>query len=149
MTQAGMILGTAGYMSPEQASGQPTDQRVDIWAFGVVLYEMLAWSPLFTGESVPHILADVLRAQPDWSRLPNSLHPRLKLLLEGCLEKNARNRYHSIADVRIEVEKVLSEPVGAVPVDARTAVPARSMASRVAISVFSFQPVPPSPGLSA
>jgi serine/threonine-protein kinase len=83
MTQQGIILGTAGYMSPEQASGQATDQRADIWAFGVVLYEMLTGLPLFTGESVSHLLADVLRSEPDWSRLPNNLHPRLRLLLEG------------------------------------------------------------------
>src|SRR5262245_11071413 len=95
MTKQGFILGTAGYMSPEQASGQASDQRTDIWAFGVVLYEMLTGAPLFSGESVPHILADVLRTEPDWKRLPKRLHPRLKLLLERCLTKNARNRYHS------------------------------------------------------
>jgi len=65
MTQQGMILGTAGYMSPEQASGQATDQRADVWAFGVVLYEMLTGLPVFTGESVPHILAGILRMDPD------------------------------------------------------------------------------------
>ncbi len=108
MTQQGLILGTAGYMSPEQASGQPTDQRADIWAFGVVLYEMLTGLPLFSGESVPHILADVLRTAPNWTRLPNNLHPRLKLLLERCLEKKVRNRYHSIADVRIEIEDAIA-----------------------------------------
>jgi len=112
MTQAGLILGTAGYMSPEQASGQATDQRADIWAFGVVLYEMLTGLPLFAGESVPHILADVLRSEPDWNRLPKSLHPRLKLLLERCLEKKVRNRYHSVADVRVDIEDVLKDPDG-------------------------------------
>ena len=79
MTQQGMVLGTASYMSPEQASGQATDQRADIWAFGVVLFEMLSSLPLFTGESVPHILADVLKSEPDWNRLPKNLHPRLKI----------------------------------------------------------------------
>jgi serine/threonine-protein kinase len=112
MTQQGLVLGTAGYMSPEQASGQATDQRADIWALGVVLYEMLAGQPVFTGESVPHILADVLKTEPDWSRLPTNLHPRLKLLLERCLEKKPRNRCHSIADVRVDIEKVLSDPEG-------------------------------------
>jgi eukaryotic-like serine/threonine-protein kinase len=114
MTQQGFILGTAGYMSPEQASGQATDQRTDIWAFGCVLYEMLTGSPLFAGESVPHILADVLRAEPDWNRLPNNLHPRLKLLLERCLEKTVRNRYHSIADARVDIEKIVADPGSAV-----------------------------------
>jgi serine/threonine-protein kinase len=112
MTQQGFILGTAGYMSPEQASGQATDQRADIWAFGVVLFELLTGKPLFSGESVPHVLADVLRTPPDWSRLPKNLHPRIRQLLERCLEKNARNRYHSIADVRVDIEKVLGDPQG-------------------------------------
>src|SRR5262245_32220639 len=85
MTQQGFILGTAGYMSPEQASGQATDQRADIWAFGVVLFELLTGKPLFSGESVPHVLADVLRTPPDWSRLPKNLHPRIRHLLERCL----------------------------------------------------------------
>ena len=114
MTQQGLVLGTAGYMSPEQASGQSTDQRADIWAFGVVLYEMLTGLPLFSGESVPHILADVLKTEPDWSRLPDGLHPRLKLLLERCLTKKPRNRYHSIADARVDIQSVLSDPDGAI-----------------------------------
>jgi eukaryotic-like serine/threonine-protein kinase len=135
MTEQGMILGTAAYMSPEQASGQATDQRADVWAFGVVLFEMLSGGPLFAGESVPHILADVLRSEPDWSRLPKNLHPRLRVLLERCLEKKVRNRYHSIADVRVDIEKVLSDPQGGVVADTRVAVPARSMASRIASSV--------------
>jgi Tol biopolymer transport system component/predicted Ser/Thr protein kinase len=113
MTQAGLVLGTAGYMSPEQASGQATDQRADIWAFGVVLYEMLTGMPLFSGESVPHILAAVLQADPDWSRLPKHLHPRLRQMLERCLEKKVRSRYHSIADVRVDIEAVLNDPAGA------------------------------------
>jgi serine/threonine-protein kinase len=112
MTQQGLVLGTAGYMSPEQASGQGTDQRADIWAFGVVLYELLTGKPVFTGESVPHILADVLKTEPDWSRLPKDLHPRLRLLLERCLEKRARDRCHSIADARVDIERVLSSPHG-------------------------------------
>jgi serine/threonine protein kinase/Tol biopolymer transport system component len=112
MTQQGLVLGTAGYMSPEQASGQATDQRSDIWAFGVVLYEMLTGKPTFTGESVPHILADVLKTEPDWSWLPKSLHPRLRLLLERCLEKKVRNRYHSVADVRVDIERALRDPHG-------------------------------------
>jgi serine/threonine-protein kinase len=112
MTQMGLVLGTAGYMSPEQASAQATDQRSDIWAFGVVLYEMLTGLPAFSGESVPHILADVLRADPDWRRLPKPLHPRLKLLLERCLVKKPRNRLHSIADARIEIEAVRGDPAG-------------------------------------
>jgi serine/threonine-protein kinase len=110
MTQAGLILGTAGYMSPEQASGQATDQRADVWAFGVVLYEMLTGMPVFSGETVPHILAAVLQTQPDWGRLPKRLDPRLKRLLERCLTKKVRDRYHSIADVRVEIQEILRDP---------------------------------------
>jgi serine/threonine-protein kinase len=125
MTQQGLILGTAGYMSPEQASGQATDQRADVWAFGVVLYEMLTGLPLFRGESVPHILADVLRAPPDWTRLPKKLHPRVRQALERCLEKKPRNRYSGIADARVDIEAALADPEGAsVPV--ASAKPARS-----------------------
>ncbi|HEY5623283.1 MAG TPA: protein kinase, partial [Gammaproteobacteria bacterium] len=112
MTQQGIVLGTASYMSPEQASGQATDQRADVWAFGVVLFEMLSGLPLFSGESVPHILADVLKTEPDWNRLPKNLHPRLRLLLERCLTKKPRDRYHAIADARIEIEAVLNDPEG-------------------------------------
>jgi serine/threonine protein kinase len=115
MTQQGLVLGTAAYMSPEQASGQATDQRTDVWAFGVVLYEMLTGLPLFRGESVPHVLADVLKTEPDWSRLPPNLHPRIRLLLERCLTKNPRSRLHSIADARIEIEAVLTAPEGVEP----------------------------------
>jgi serine/threonine-protein kinase len=115
MTQKGLVLGTAGYMAPEQASGQATDQRADIWAFGVVLYEMLTGLPLFSGESVPHVLADVLKTEPDWRRLPKNLHPRLRLLLERCLTKKPRNRLHSIADARVEIEAVLGDPRGVTP----------------------------------
>jgi serine/threonine-protein kinase len=135
MTQQGLVLGTAGYMSPEQASGQATDQRADIWAIGVVLYEMLTGVPPFAGESVPHILADVLRAEPDWSRLPKNIHPRLKRLLERCLEKKVRDRYHSMADVRLDIEDVLSDPEGATRQDARRGAPGRSSATAVAAAV--------------
>jgi hypothetical protein len=114
MTQQGLVLGTASYMSPEQASGQATDQRADIWAFGVVVYEMLTGHPLFGGESVPHILADVLRTEPDWERLPEHLHPRIRLMLERCLEKKPRSRYAGIADARVDIEVALRDPEGAV-----------------------------------
>jgi len=117
MTQQGLVLGTAAYMSPEQASGQATDHRADIWAFGVVLYEMLTGVPMFSGESAPHIMAAVLRLEPDWSRLPQDLHPRVRLLLDRCLRKKVRDRYHSMADVRVDIEDVLADPDGVSPGD--------------------------------
>lgn len=134
MTQQGLVLGTAGYMSPEQASGQATDQRADIWAFGVVLYEMLTGMPLFSGRSVPHILADVLRAEPDWAKLPKALHPRLKSLLVRCLAKEPRNRLHAIADARIELEAVIAAPeaVLEVPLARRSMLPFGFAAALVA-----------------
>ena len=113
MTQAGLVLGTAGYMSPEQASGQATDQRADVWAFGIVVYEMLTGMPVFHGESVPHILAAVLQLEPDWGRLPQQLHPRIRFMLERCLTKKPRNRYAGIADARADIEAVISDPAGA------------------------------------
>ena len=111
-TTAGAILGTAAYMSPEQARGEVVDKRADIWAFGCVLYEMLTGQSVFEGPTTSDILAGVLKLNPDWSKLPANLHPRIKLLLERCLEKNAKDRYHSIADVRVDLEKVLADPEG-------------------------------------
>lgn len=155
MTQAGLVLGTAGYMSPEQASGQAADQRADVWAFGVVMYEMLTGQPVFSGESVPHILADVLKTTPDWGRLP-TLHPRLRQMLERCLEKKPRNRYSGIADARVDIENALGDPQGASAVtesDAATAPTRRANpfavitaavigAAAVAIGAWTLWPVP-------
>src|SRR5713101_856739 len=86
-TQAGIILGTAAYMSPEQAAGKPVDKRSDLWAFGVVLMEMLTGRPLFTGETVSHVLAAVLRAEPDWTSLPAETPLAIRRSLRRCLEK--------------------------------------------------------------
>ena len=112
MTQAGVILGTSSYMSPEQARGKPVDKRTDIWAFGCVLYEMLTGRAAFPGSDITEILAAVIRAEPDWSKLPIDLHQRVRDVLERCLEKELRNRCHDIADVRIDLERVLSDPHG-------------------------------------
>ena len=111
-TQKGIILGTAAYMSPEQASGEATDKRTDIWAFGVVLFEMLTGRSLFEGNNVSQTLASVIKSEPEWQTLPPNLHPRIRLLLERCLEKESKNRYHDIADARVDVQKVLSDPSG-------------------------------------
>jgi serine/threonine protein kinase len=111
-TQQGVILGTAAYMSPEQASGKAVDKRTDVWAFGVVLYEMLTSRSLFAGENVSQTLARVLERQPDFSKLPPNLHPKIIEMLERCLEKDAKNRYHDIADARVDIQKALADPGG-------------------------------------
>ena len=90
MTQAGMILGTAAYMAPEQARGKPVDKRADIWAFGCVLYEMLTGRAAFAGETVADVMASVLQKEPDWSLLPASTPASVQRLLRRCLQKEAR-----------------------------------------------------------
>jgi serine/threonine-protein kinase len=95
-TALGVILGTAGYMSPEQAKGRPADKRSDVWAFGCVLYEMLTGRRAFEGEDISDTLAAVLRAEPDWSALPVDTPTSIRTLLQGCLAKDRRQR---IADI--------------------------------------------------
>jgi serine/threonine protein kinase/Tol biopolymer transport system component len=109
-TQAGMILGTAGYMAPEQAAGQAVDKRADIWAFGVVLYEMLAGQRLFTGDSVAHILADVLRAPIDFEKLPVATPRVIRDLLKRCLDRNVKTRLRDIGEARVAIQNVDKEP---------------------------------------
>ena len=113
-TQAGVILGTAAYMSPEQARGAVVDKRADIWAFGVVLFEMLSGKPCFPGETVTDVLAAVVKSEPDWNALPTSTPPRLRELLERCLTKDRRQRVHDIGDARIDLERVVAAPASAV-----------------------------------
>ncbi len=107
-TQAGIILGTAAYMSPEQAKGKSVDRRTDIWAFGCVLYEMLTGKMAFTGETVTDTLAAVIRAEPEWSAIPASTPSRIRDLLQRCLKKDARQRLQSIGDARITIDEILS-----------------------------------------
>ncbi len=127
MTQAGVILGTAAYMSPEQARGDVADRRSDIWAFGCVLFEMLTSRRAFDGPTVSDVLAAVLRSEPEWHHLPAAFHPRVRLLLERCLEKNVRNRYQGIGDARVDVQHVLADPHGGLLTNTSGA---RSMPSR-------------------
>ena len=103
-TQMGVIMGTAAYMSPEQARGKPVDKRTDIWAFGAVLYEMLSGKRAFEGEDVSVTLADVIRAEPAWERLPESLSSSLQTYLRRCLEKDPTQRVQAIGDVRLAIE---------------------------------------------
>ncbi len=107
-TQAGVILGTAAYMSPEQARGRPLDKRSDIWAFGVVLFEMLTGKPLFKGETVSDVLAAVLTRELEWAVLPPQAPARVRELLRRCLERNPKQRLHDIADARILLEEAIS-----------------------------------------
>ena len=115
-TQVGVILGTAAYMSPEQAKGKSVDKRTDVWAFGAVVYEMLTGKRAFQGDDVSDTLAAVLRAEPDFSRLPSETPPALARVLQLCLSKDAKHRVHDIADVRLAMEgafetaSVTSEP---------------------------------------
>ena len=104
MTEAGVILGTAAYMSPEQARGKPVDKRADIWAFGCVLYEMLTGRRAFDGQGVSETLARVIEREPDWSRLPATLSPALGTYIRRCLQKDPRQRVQSIGDVRLALE---------------------------------------------
>jgi len=110
MTEAGVIFGTAAYMSPEQARGGTVDKRADIWAFGVVLYEMLTGKRLFTGETVSDTLAAVLRQEIDWKVLPASTPPGLRRLLERCLDRDAKKRLRDIGEARIALEQTLGTP---------------------------------------
>jgi serine/threonine-protein kinase len=104
MTQAGMILGTAAYMSPEQARGKVVDRRADIWAFGAVLFEMLTGSPPFPGDDISHVLARVIERDPDWAALPPALSPALATYLRRCLVKDPRQRMRDIGDVRLALD---------------------------------------------
>ncbi len=103
-TKAGIILGTAAYMSPEQARGKAVDRRTDIWAFGVVVFEMLSGRQMFTGESATDIMAAVMRAEPDWSALPKDVPKRIRALLERCLVKDDKRRLRDIGEARLALE---------------------------------------------
>jgi Tol biopolymer transport system component len=111
-TLAGVLLGTAAYMSPEQARGRTVDRRTDVWAFGCVLFEMLAGRSAFGGETVAETLAAVLRGEPDWSALPAGTPPGLVSVLRRCLEKDPRRRLHDVSDARLLLEEARAERPG-------------------------------------
>jgi eukaryotic-like serine/threonine-protein kinase len=108
MTEAGIILGTAAYMAPEQARGKQVDRRADIWAFGCVLYEMLTGQKAFEGETVSDVLASVIRSEPDWRALPPDTPPGVQRLIRRCLQKDVRQRLQAIGDARIAIEEMLA-----------------------------------------
>ncbi|MEI6667506.1 MAG: protein kinase [Acidobacteriota bacterium] len=124
-SRMGVILGTAAYMSPEQARGRAVDKRTDIWAFGCVLYEMLTGQRAFPGEDVAEFIAAVLTREPDWIRLPAAMPPRIVDLLRRCLKKDPRERLRDIGDARAEIAEALAGP-GAPNGPSPTAVPASS-----------------------
>jgi serine/threonine-protein kinase len=109
-TQAGVILGTAAYMSPEQAKGLQADHRSDVFSFGSVLYEMLTGRKPFPGETTPDVLASVVARDPDLTALPPDLHPRLHDLVRRCLEKNPKRRWQAVGDLRMEIETIAASP---------------------------------------
>lgn len=129
MTQAGIVMGTAPYMSPEQASGKPVDRRTDIWAFGCVLYEALSGKRAFTGDTGTEILVGILDREPDWGSLPSAVPENVKRLLQRCLTKDPRSRLHDIGDARLELEDTLAGRItGPVPVLARRGLRTRVLA---------------------
>ena len=130
MTVPGTVIGTAAYMSPEQARGYAVDKRADVWAFGAVLYEMLTARTAFAGPTVTDTLAAVLQRDPDWAALPAATPPGLRLLLRRCLEKDPTRRLHDIADARIELDDV-----GSGARDSTSAVVARPPARRLAFGI--------------
>ncbi len=109
-TQEGVILGTASYMSPEQARGRTLDKRTDIWSFGCLLYEVLTGRRVYEGQTVSDSIAQILAGDPDWDALPAKLNPRIGELLRRCLQKDAKQRCRDIGDARIEIEQVLADP---------------------------------------
>ena len=158
-TQMGMVIGTAAYMAPEQAKGKPVDRRADVWAFGAVLYEMLAGAKPFTGGDVSEVLATVIKTDPDWDVLPDETPPRVRTLLRRCLEKDPKQRVHDVADVRLAMAGAFESPVSAA--DGIIVTPALAVWQRPvplaliglvlmlvgALSVWRLVPTaPPSPG---
>jgi Tol biopolymer transport system component len=158
-TQAGIILGTAAYMSPEQAKGRAADRRVDLWSFGVILFEMLTATRIFEGDDVSTTLAQILTKEPDWHRLPADLPASIVRLLRRCLEKDRRRRLDSAAVARMEIDEGLSSPAasGAAPPGLSTRrAAAGAIASAAVVAVLTlgvtqwlFQPAPQDPAATS
>ena len=135
-THAGVLLGTAAYMSPEQAKAKPVDRRADIWAFGCLLYEMLTRKMAFHGETVTDTLAAVVMKDPDWSQLPAATPIRVRVLLQRCLQKDPKQRLRDIGDARISLDEVLAGapeplPLAAPPIS--TPLPRRTVLLGIAV----------------
>jgi len=136
-TMQGVLLGTAAYMSPEQAKAKPVDRRADIWAFGCVLYEMLTGKMAFYGEAITDTLAAVIKSEPDWSQVPASTPMRIRVLLQRCLQKDPKQRLRDIGDARISLEEVLSGAPEGAPMRA-AALPAWRRALPWAVGVLAI-----------
>jgi eukaryotic-like serine/threonine-protein kinase len=135
-TQAGIILGTAPYMSPEQARGKPVDRRADIWAFGVLLFEMLTGQPLYGGTTMSEILARVIEREPDLHRLPLTIPAPIRQLIRQCLTKNPRQRLRDIGDARLALEEYLANPSAAQSSTGTTGPAAQSGSTRLLVWLF-------------
>ena len=120
-TRAGVILGTAAYMSPEQAAGKAVDKRADIWSFGVIVWEMLTGKRLFDGETISHTLADVLRAEINFQQLPYGTPPAIGEMLRRCLDRDTKSRLRDIGEARVTIEKYLANPSSSVSSSRATA----------------------------
>jgi eukaryotic-like serine/threonine-protein kinase len=157
-TMQGVILGTAAYMSPEQARGKVCDKRTDIWAFGCVLYELLTGKQAFAGDTTTEILAAVLKEEPEWKILPVSTPTKIRDLLRRCLQKEKSGRARDAGDARIEIEEALSAPAVAEPAPTEKGVRAFGprwlvvaagallvVAVVTAIAVWNLKPTPPRP----
>jgi serine/threonine protein kinase len=154
MTASGMIVGTVAYMSPEQARGANVDRRTDIFAFGSVVYEMLAGKPAFGGNTASDLLAAVLKTEPDWNALAADLHPRVLDLLKRCLEKDERRRWRDIGDVSVEIERIMTAPPESAPSPSPSPVvrarwkrwiPILAAAALAAAAAWTLKPSAPTP----
>ncbi len=159
MTGVGVLIGTAAYMAPEQAKGRPADKRSDIWAFGCVLYKMLAGRRAFDGEDTTEILAGIVKTEPDWALVPQQTPTAIRTLVRRCLRKERRQRMQDIADARIEIEDVLSTPAGTpepIPIPRasiwrRNLVWAAGLVAAVAatgVATWNLRPEPPTPAVT-
>jgi hypothetical protein len=159
-TMQGVILGTAAYMSPEQARGKSCDKRTDIWAFGCVLYELLTGRQAFQGDSTTEILAAVLRGEPDWEALPETTPLNMRVLLRRCLQKEMNKRARDAGDALIEIEEALARPVTKEPTTAAAAKGVHALGRRsvvvglgclflgaivTGLAVWNLKPSPPQP----
>jgi Tol biopolymer transport system component len=156
-TQQGVILGTAAYMSPEQARGKAVDKRADIWAFGCVLFEMLTGRQTWTGTTVTDIIAAALAKDPDFGSLPSNINPRIHELLDHCLQKDPMERFRDVGDIRIEIKHILAEPRGVLVQPVTTVEPHKKLRTMLpwlaaavvltavvaGVAVWNLKPTPP------